>query len=46
MNISTEYELGHNVKIKVFDNIEGTIDGYYSYDGLKYYVSFYKDYRR
>ena len=47
MNISTEFELRDKVKIKVFDNIEGMNDGfYYSYDGLKYYVSFYKDYRR
>ena len=47
MNIKTEFELRDKVKIKVFDNIEGMVDGYYySYDGLKYYISFYKDCRR
>ena len=47
MDIHTEYEIGAKVLIKPFDNIQGYIMGfYYSTDGLKYYVSYWKDFNR
>lgn len=46
MEIHSDYELGQKVKMIPFDNQIARIEGiYYSYYGVKYYVSFYRDFK-